>query len=92
LIVDAEGGVWSAHWGGSRVTRYTPDGRREREVMLPVSNVTCMGFGGPDLCDLYITSAWFMLTEEERAAQPQAGDLFRIRTEIPGLTEPSFAG
>ncbi len=92
LIVDAAGFVWSAHWGGSRVTRYAADGTIERTVELPVSNVTCMAFGGPDLTDLYITTAWFMLSEEEREAQPQAGDLFRVRTDIQGLVEPCFGG
>jgi sugar lactone lactonase YvrE len=92
LVVDADGGVWSAHWGGWRVTRHTPDGRIDLEVRLPVANVTCMGFGGPDLRDLYITTAWFLLSAAERAAQPLAGDLFRVRTEVAGLAEPRFAG
>jgi len=92
LIIDAEGFVWSAHWGGSRVTRYDPDGKIEREVRLPVTNVTCMAFGGADLNELYITTAWFLLDDDGRKAQPQAGDLFRITTDVPGLVEPEFAG
>ncbi len=92
LIVDAAGYIWSAHWGGSRVTRYDPDGKIEREVRLPVTSVTCMGFGGSDLNELYITTAWFMLSDEDRKAQPQAGDLFRIKTDVQGLVEPEFAG
>jgi sugar lactone lactonase YvrE len=92
LIVDADGFVWSAHWGGSRVTRYDPDGKIQRTVPVPVSNVTCMGFGGPALADLYITTAWFFLSEEEREAQPRAGDVFRMRTDVRGLVEPEFAG
>jgi len=92
LIVDAAGYIWSAHWGGWRVTRYAPDGTIDREIKLPVANVTCMAFGGPNLTDLYITTAWFMLSDEERAAQPQAGDLFRIATDVTGRLEPEFAG
>ncbi len=92
LIVDAAGYIWSAHWGGSRVTRYDPDGKIEREVPMPVANVTCMGFGGSDLNELYITTAWFLLSDEDRKAQPQAGDLFRIKTDVQGLVEPEFAG
>lgn len=92
LVVDAEGGVWSAHWGGWRVTRYTPGGAVDREIRLPVANVTCMGFGGRDLDELYITTAWFLLSAGERAAQPQAGDLFRVRPGVRGMAEPSFAG
>jgi len=92
LIVDAAGFLWSAHWGGSRVTRYDPDGTIERRVSLPAANVTCMGFGGSDLTDLYITTAWFFLSDDERKAQPQAGDLFRLRTDVQGLVEPEFLG
>ena len=92
LIVDAAGHVWSAHWGGARVTRYDPDGTIEREIPMPVTNVTCMGFGGENLDVLYVTTAWFMMTDDERAAQAQAGDLFRVETGIAGLVEPEFAG
>jgi sugar lactone lactonase YvrE len=92
LIVDQEGFVWSAHWNGWRITRYDPEGKIEREVKLPAANVTCMAFGGRDLNVLYMTTAWFMLNDEQRAAQPQAGDLFRIATDVKGRIEPEFAG
>ena len=92
LIVDSAGFVWSAHWGGSRITRYDPDGKIERQVKMPVANPTCMALGGRNLDELYVTTAWFMLTGEERKAQPMAGDLFRIKTDVTGLAEPAFAG
>jgi sugar lactone lactonase YvrE len=92
LVVDANGFIWSAHWGGSRVTRYDPDGKVEREIRLPVTNVTCMGFGGKDLDELYLTTAWFLLSAADRQKQPQAGDLFRVRPGVRGLPEPEFAG
>jgi len=92
LIVDSEGFIWSAHWGGWRITRYDPRGRIERTLKLPVANPTCMAFGGKEMDELYVTSAWFMLGEADRRAQPQAGDLFRIRTDVRGLAEPAFAG
>jgi len=92
LIADAAGYVWSAHWGGWRVTRYAPDGTVDREVRLPVANVTCMAFGGEDLSKLYLTTAWFFLSEEDRRKQPLAGDLFRLKTQTQGLLEPLFAG
>ncbi|MCK4925604.1 MAG: SMP-30/gluconolactonase/LRE family protein [Spirochaetes bacterium] len=92
LIVDAEGFVWSCHWGGWRVTRYTPDGKVERTINLPVSNVTCCAFGGDDLSELYITTAKKGLSDQERADQPLAGDLFRVETDVQGLVEPKFGG
>jgi sugar lactone lactonase YvrE len=92
IIVDAEGYVWNGRWGGSRIARYAPDGRLDREIMLPVDVGTCLAFGGEDLADLYVTSAWYGLDAAGRAAKPQSGDLFRIRTGITGLVEPRFAG
>jgi sugar lactone lactonase YvrE len=61
-------------------------------VQLPVSNVSSCAFGGSDLRDLYITSAWEELSAEERALQPLAGDLFRVRLPVPGREESRFAG
>ena len=92
LIVDRDGFIWSAHWAGGRVTRYDPDGKVEREILLPVPNVTCMGFGGKDLNELYITTGWYLMSAEDRRKNPQVGDLFRIKTDVQGLVEPEFAG
>jgi sugar lactone lactonase YvrE len=92
LTVDSHGFVWSACWSGWRVVRYDPEGNMEREIRLPVSLVTACTFGGPDLTDLYITSAWTGLSEEERQRQPRAGDLFVLRTGIRGIEEPEYRG
>jgi len=92
LTVDADGFVWNAHWAGARITRYDPDGRIERQIPVPVTNATSLGFGGADMNELYITTAWFFMTDEERQAQPRAGDVFRIKTDVTGLVEPEFAG
>jgi sugar lactone lactonase YvrE len=92
LAVDAEGFVWSAHWGGSRITRYDPEGKIERVVEVPVPQVTACAFGGPDLTDLYITTAWSGMTEAERAAHPMSGDLFALNVGIKGQAEEYFKG
>ena len=92
LTVDSEGFIWNAHWGGWRVTRYDPHGKIEREIKLPVQNVTSCIFGGDDLSDLYITTAWFLLSEEDRKAQPFAGDIFRVRLGVLGISDPKYAG
>ncbi len=92
LIVDSEDFIWSAHWGGWRITRYDPTGKIEREIRLPVANVTCLGFGGADLDELYVTTAWSGLTKQERKKQPLAGDLFRIKTDVKGMPESEFLG
>jgi sugar lactone lactonase YvrE len=92
LTVDSEGAVWVATWPGYGVHRYLPDGTLDAIIPLPVSNVSSCEFGGPDLRDLYITTAWELLSEAEHAAQPLAGSLFRTRLEVPGLPRLPFAG
>lgn len=83
--VDQEGCVWIAMWGGWGVRRYSPKGELLATVRLPCANVTKVAFGGPDLRTAYVTTAWKGLTEEQRAAQPLAGDLFSFEAPAPGL-------
>ncbi len=92
LTVDSEGGVWVALWGGGAVRRYQPDGRLDRVVRLPVTHPTTCAFGGPDLDDLYITSATCALSDEERGRQPSAGGLFRHRPGVAGRPAHAFRG
>lgn len=89
MTVDSEGYIWSARWDGYNITRYTPTGEVDRIVEIPVAKVTSATFGGPDLRDLYITCA---LGQTPRTEQPQAGDVFRLRVDVPGLPEPIFRG
>jgi len=92
LIVDSEGCLWSARWGGWKISRYDPDGKLERVILMPVEFPTSCVFGGENLTDLYITSAWTELGEEGKQRQPWAGDIFRLHTDIRGQVEPVYAG
>jgi L-arabinonolactonase len=92
IIVDAEGFVWNGRWGGSTLARYAPDGSLDRKYVLPVETGTCMAFGGEDLKDLYVTTAWYGMDEAARRASPGSGDLYRIRPGVAGTVEPRFAG
>jgi D-xylonolactonase len=87
MTTDAEGGLWIAHWGGSRVSRFTPDGRLDRAIPVPVSQPTSCVFAGPDLDRLFVTSAAIGLTDE-----PLAGGLFELDTGVRGLPTGAFAG
>ena len=90
--VDEAGCLWNARYGGSAVVRFTPDGRVDRVVTLPVSQVTSCAFGGPGLDTLFVTTATQRLTPEQRAREPLAGGLFALRVGVRGLLEPRFAG
>lgn len=86
-VVDSEGYLWNAKWGGSCVVRHAPDGSIDRTVEVPVSQVTCPAFGGPDLKTLFITTAAKNLSAEQLAAEKHAGSLFAIDLDIAGLPE-----
>ena len=57
LTVDAEDFVWSAEWYGSRVVRYDPEGKTERTIATPAKQTSSLAFGGPEMTDIFITSA-----------------------------------
>ncbi|MFI8435534.1 SMP-30/gluconolactonase/LRE family protein [Streptomyces sp. NPDC079020] len=88
LTVDAEGCVWVALWNGWALRRYTPDGRLERTVALPVPRPTSCAFGGRDLRDLYITSARTGCD----APPPLSGSLLVLPDAGLGLPGTPFAG
>jgi sugar lactone lactonase YvrE len=82
---DAEGNLWNAQWGGSRVRCYSPDGALLQQIDLPVSQVTCVAFGGPELSWLFVTSARVGLSDEQLAQEPGAGDVFVYDAGTKGL-------
>ncbi|MEV1242969.1 SMP-30/gluconolactonase/LRE family protein [Nonomuraea sp. NPDC049750] len=81
LTVDSEGGVWVALWGGAAVHRYSPEGRLEAVVRLPVRKVTAVAFGGDNLDQLFITTS---ALDVDRVEQPAAGALFAAEPGVRG--------
>jgi sugar lactone lactonase YvrE len=80
--VDAEGHLWVCHWGGSRISRFAPDGSLERVLPVPTAQVTKCAFGGPDLTTLYITTASI---GRDPHIDPMAGHVFAVETGIRGV-------
>jgi sugar lactone lactonase YvrE len=93
MSIDVEGGLWVAFFGGSCVRRYDPaSGECQVSIDLPAPHITSCAFGGPDLDELYITSACRDLDEAERRRYPGAGGLFRIRPGVSGAAPDLFGG
>ncbi|MCZ4354692.1 SMP-30/gluconolactonase/LRE family protein [Roseovarius aestuarii] len=90
--VDVEGCLWSAHFAGSKVTRYSPDGKILQVIDLPVSQVTSCAFGGENMSTLFITTAREDMTEEDIRREPLAGGIFAIETDTTGVPVSGFAG
>jgi sugar lactone lactonase YvrE len=84
MATDVHGGIWIAHWGGGRLSRFLPDGRLDRAIALPVSQVTSCCFAGPTLERMFVTSAAIGRDDE-----PLAGCLFEV---VPGISgAPTYA-
>lgn len=88
LTVDADGCVWVALWDGGAIRRYTPAGRLDRVLELPVPRPTACAFGGADLSDLYITTARTGLA----SPHPLAGSVLVVPAAGKGLAQPAFTG
>jgi sugar lactone lactonase YvrE len=88
--VDADGCVWSAHWGASCIVRYTPEGRVDRTLPVPTSQPSCVCFGGPNLDILCVTSARENLSADRLRAEPHAGSVFLYQSAAQGLPEPEY--
>jgi sugar lactone lactonase len=87
-VCDADGQIWNACWGASRVDVYSPQGERLRSLRVPAKQASCPAFVGPDLSRLLVTSAWQDMDAEARAADPQAGCTFVLQTSARGRAEP----
>ncbi len=88
--IDVDGCYWICANDAGRVLRFTPDGRLDRCLELPVSKPSMCSFGGPRLDILYVTTI--------RPAQPLgrddallAGEVFALRPGTQGLAETPFA-
>lgn len=90
LSVDAEGYVWCAHWFGGRVSRFDPDGKRERCLYFPAKQTSSVAFGGPELDEIYVTSAALSnaVVLAPEGYDPDrvflGGPLYRVRAGIRG--------
>lgn len=83
--VDAEGCVWIGLYNGWGVRRYSPAGELLETVKFPVSAITKVTFGGPDLKTVFATTANKHVQGDALAAEPHAGDLFSFSVDVPGL-------
>lgn len=87
MTTDAEGCLWIAHWGGGRISRFSPEGTLMKSISLPASNITNCVFAGPDLDRMFVTSASI-----GREDEPLAGALFEVDPGVRGLGATDYAG
>ena len=88
MTVDAEGHIWVAHWGGGRISRFTPDGTLDRAIPMPARQVTNICFAGPDLDRMFVSSATVGLDDPSE----HDGGFFEVDSGVRGLPTHLFAG
>ncbi|MET0238343.1 MAG: SMP-30/gluconolactonase/LRE family protein [Sphingobium sp.] len=87
MTVDAQGHLWVAHWGGSRISRFTPEGTLDRSITLPAKQITNICFAGAALDRMFVTSAATGLSDSA-----YDGALYEIDCGATGLLAYQFAG
>jgi sugar lactone lactonase YvrE len=88
--IDTDGCYWIAAPDAGQVHRFTPAGKLDYSVTVPVKKPTMCAFGGADMRTLFITS--ICPPNTDLGDQPQAGGLFMAQVPAQGIAEASFAG
>ncbi|WP_284425741.1 SMP-30/gluconolactonase/LRE family protein [Acidovorax sp. SUPP1855] len=86
--IDVDGGYWICGNDAGLVHRFTPDGRLDRSLAVPVKKPAMCAFGGPQLDTLYVTS--IRPAGVDLSDQPLAGGVFALRPGTQGVPEPEF--
>ena len=85
--VDEDGCYWVCGNDAGLVHRFTPDGRLDRSLALPVKKPAMCAFGGARLDTLFVTS--IRPEGVDLSDQPLAGGLFALQPGVRGLPEPA---
>lgn len=88
LAVDMDGCIWLAVWGGSRISKISPQGKIIEDHHFPVSQPSSCAFGSDGT--LYVTSATAGISEADLMKQPLAGSLFTLATTTTGVPVSKF--
>jgi sugar lactone lactonase YvrE len=86
--IDIDDCYWICANDGSAVYRFTPEGKLDRKISLPIKKPSMCAFGGANYDTLFITSIrpeGIDLTD-----QPLAGCVFALNPGTQGHEEPQF--
>ncbi len=90
MCVDDEGCLWIAHWGGWRISRWSPGGKPLGYIIMPAAQVTSCVFGGAAQKTMFITTAAIGIEGDAVKEQPDAGGLFAVDLDITGPATAYF--
>jgi sugar lactone lactonase YvrE len=92
MTSDTDGNLWIAMWGGARVSQWKPDGTLLAQFGVEALNVSSCVFGGPNMNELFITTALAATDAASFRRFPQAGGVFRMETHVTGMPTYEFSG
>ena len=94
MTIDSDDNIWVAMWGGGSVTHWNPQtSELLGQIEVPgAQQVTSCALGGPELNELYITTASIDLDEEALQEQVNAGILFKTEVDAKGVSPFTFRG
>ena len=84
-VIDAEGCIWNAQWGSSRISKFDQNGNLIENIKLQVPFVTCPVIGGKNNSTLFITTAREGMTKNQLKKFPNSGCVFM--TEINSFAQ-----
>ncbi|AHL75621.1 gluconolactonase [Stutzerimonas stutzeri] len=85
--VDVDGCYWICGNDAGLIHRFTPDGRLDRSLQVPVKKPAMCAFGGAGLDTLFVTS---IRPGGDLSDQPLAGGVFALQPGVRGLEETPF--
>jgi sugar lactone lactonase YvrE len=85
--VDADGCYWICANDAGLVHRFTPDGRLDYSLPVPVKKPTMCAFGGSQMDTLFVAS---IRPGDDHDPQSLAGGVFALSPGVKGLPEPLF--
>lgn len=85
--VDADGCYWICGNDAGLIHRFTPAGKLDRSLAVPVKKPAMCAFGGAGLDTLFVTS--IRPEGVDLSDQPLDGGVFALRPGVRGLPEPA---
>jgi sugar lactone lactonase YvrE len=86
--IDTEGCYWVCGNDAGLIHRFTPQGKLDQSLAVPVKKPAMCAFGGADMKTLYVTS--IRPDNIDLSDQPLAGAVFALRPGMQGIEEPFF--
>jgi sugar lactone lactonase YvrE len=87
--IDSDGCYWICGNDAGMIHRFTPSGRLDRSIEIPVSKPSKCAFGGSGLDTMFVTS--IIPANPADAEKTLAGGVLALNPGVSGVAEPGYA-